>query len=214
MIIKQFRFKDYPREVSLGVIRPKYYKQGTHIPKYLSNKIDYLYAFDKKGILIDLHTKKPLLKNPNQAGTVRKLVISGNSIHRISDSEIESKIQVDNYVKIKTCLKNFYLDNLPFTDYIIKEQVVIEFIFITTKEDVLALGKENDLDNYKQFYEKAFLDSIQSKIWDVKEKKLIHNEKAIVENDNMNYIVRLEHEIQIKDYRELIINIKRYEKMN
>lgn len=212
MIIKQFRFKDYPREVSLGVIRPKYYKQGTHIPKYLSNKIDYLYAFDKKGILIDLHTKKPLLKNPNQAGTVRKLVISGNSIHRISDSEIESKIQVDNYVKIKTCLKNFYLDNLPFTDYIIKEQVVIEFIFITTKEDVLALGKENDLDNYKQFYEKAFLDSIQSKIWDVKEKKLIHNEKAIVENDNMNYIVRLEHEIQIKDYRELIINIKRYEK--
>jgi len=212
MIIKQFRFKDYPREVSLGVIRPKYYKQGTHIPKYLSNKIDYLYAFDKKGILIDLHTKKPLLKNPNQAGTVRKLVISGNSIHRISDSEIESKIQVDNYVKIKTCLKNFYLDNLPFTDYIIKEQVVIEFIFITTKEDVLALGKENDLDNYKQFYEKAFLDSIQSKIWDVKEKKLIHNEKAIVENDNMNYIVRLEHEIQIKDYRELIINIKRYNK--
>jgi hypothetical protein len=212
MLIKQFRFKDYPREVSLGVIRPKYYKQGTHIPKYLSNKIDYLYAFDKKGILIDLHTKKPLLKNPNQAGTVRKLVISGNSIHRISDSEIESKIQVDNYVKIKTCLKNFYLDNLPFTDYIIKEQVVIEFIFITTKEDVLALGKENDLDNYKQFYEKAFLDSIQSKIWDVKEKKLIHNEKAIVENDNMNYIVRLEHEIQIKDYRELIINIKRYNK--
>jgi hypothetical protein len=72
MLIKQFRFKDYPREVSLGVIRPKYYKQGTHIPKYLSNKIDYLYAFDKKGILIDLHTKKPLLKNPNQAGTVRK----------------------------------------------------------------------------------------------------------------------------------------------
>lgn len=212
MLIKQFRFKDYPREVSLGVIRPKYYKQGTHIPKYISNKIDYLYAFDKKGILIDLHTKKPLLKNPNQAGTVRKLVISGNSIHRISDSEIESKIQVDNYVKIKTCLKNFYLDNLPFTDYIIKEQVVIEFIFITTKEDVLALGKENDLDNYKQFYEKAFLDSIQSKIWDVKEKKLIHNEKAIVENDNMNYIVRLEHEIQIKDYRELIINIKRYNK--
>lgn len=212
MIIKQFRFKDYPREVSLGVIRPKYYKQGTHIPKYLSNKIDYLYDFDKKGILIDLHTKKPVLKNPNQAGTVRKLVISGNSIHRISDSEIESKIQVDNYVKIKTCLKNFYLDNLPFTDYIIKEQVVIEFIFITTKEDVLALGKENDLDNYKQFYEKAFLDSIQSKIWDVKEKKLIHNEKAIVENDNMNYIVRLEHEIQIKDYRELIINIKRYNK--
>lgn len=212
MLIKQFRFKDYPRYVSLGVIRPKYYKKGTHIPKYLSNKIDYLYAFDKKGILIDLHTKKPLLKNPNQAGTVRKLVISGNSIHRISDSEIESKIQVDNYVKIKTCLKNFYLDNLPFTDYIIKEQVVIEFIFITTKEDVLALGKENDLDNYKQFYEKAFLDSIQSKIWDVKEKKLIHNEKAIVENDNMNYIVRLEHEIQIKDYRELIINIKRYNK--
>lgn len=212
MIIKQFRFKDYPREVSLGVIRPKYYKQGTHIPKYLSNKIDYLYTFDKKGILIDLHTKKPLLKNPNQAGTVRKLVISGNSIHRISDSEIESKIQVDNYVKIKTCLKNFYLDNLPLTDYIIKEQVVIEFIFITTKEDVLALGKENDLDNYKQFYEKAFLDSIQSKIWDVKEKKLIHNEKAIIENDNMNYIVRLEHEIQIKDYRELIINIKRYER--
>lgn len=212
MLIKQFRFKDYPREVSLGVIRPKYYKQGTHIPKYLSNKIDYLYAFDKKGILIDLHTKKPLLKNPNQAGTVRKLVISGNSIHRISDNDIESKIQVDNYVKIKTCLKNFYLDNLPFTDYIIKEQVVIEFIFITTKEDVLALGKENDLDNYKQFYEKAFLDSIQSKIWDVKEKKLIHNEKAIIENDNMNYIVRLEHEIQIKDYRELIINIKRYER--
>ena len=212
MLIKQFRFKDYPREVSLGVIRPKYYKQGTHIPKYLSNKIDYLYAFDKKGILIDLHTKKPLLKNPKEAGTIRKLVISGNSIHRISDSEIESKIQVDNYVKIKTCLKNFYLDNLPLTDYIIKEQVVIEFIFITTKEDVLALGKENDLDNYKQFYEKAFLDSIQSKIWDVKEKKLIHNEKAIVENDNMNYIVRLEHEIQIKDYRELIINIKRYNK--
>ena len=212
MIIKQFRFKDYPRDVSLGVIRPKYYKEGTHIPKYILNKVDYLYAFDKKGILIDLHTKKPLLKNPNQAGTVRKLVISGNSIHRISDSEIESKIQVDNYVKIKTCLKNFYLDNLPLTDYIIKEQVVIEFIFITTKEDVLALGKENDLDNYKQFYEKAFLDSIQSKIWDVKEKKLIHNEKAIVENDNMNYIVRLEHEIQIKDYRELIINIKRYER--
>ena len=86
------------------------------------------------------------------------------------------------------------------------------FIFITTKEDVLALGKENDLDNYKQFYEKAFLDSIQSKIWSTKEKKLIHNEKAIIENDNMNYIVRLEHEIQIKDYRELIINIKRYNK--
>lgn len=212
MIIKQFRFKDYPRDVSLGVIRAKYYKKGTHIPKYISNQIDYLYDFDKKGILIDLHTKKPLLKNPNQAGTIRKLVISGNSIHRISDSEIESKIQIENYVKIKTCLKDFYLDNLPFTDYIIKEQVVIEFIFITTKEDVLALGKENDLDNYKQFYEKAFLDSIQSKIWDVKEKKLIHNEKAIVENDNMNYIVRLEHEIQIKDYRELIINIKRYNK--
>lgn len=212
MIIKQFRFKDYPRDVSLGVIRAKYYKKGTHIPKYISNQIDYLYDFDKKGILIDLHTKKPLLKNPNQAGTIRKLVISGNSIHRISDSEIESKIQIENYVKIKTCLKDFYLDNLPFTDYIIKEQVVIEFIFITTKEDVLALGKENDLDNYKQFYEKAFLDSIQSKMWDVKEKKLIHNEKAIVENDNMNYIVRLEHEIQIKDYRELIINIKRYNK--
>lgn len=212
MIIKQFRFKDYPRDVSLGVIRAKYYKKGTHIPKYISNQIDYLYDFDKKGILIDLHTKKPLLKNPNQAGTIRKLVISGNSIHRISDSEIESKIQIENYVKIKTCLKDFYLDNLPFTDYIIKEQVVIEFIFITTKEDVLALGKENDLDNYKQFYEKAFLDSIQSKIWDVKEKKLIHNEKAIVENDNINYIVRLEHEIQIKDYRELIINIKRYNK--
>lgn len=212
MIIKQFRFKDYPREVSLGIIRPKYYKQGTHIPKYLSNKIDYLYDFDKKGILIDLHTKKPVLKNPNQAGTVRKLHITGASLHNITDNDIQSKIQVDNYVKIKTCLKNFYLDNLPLTDYIIKEQVVIEFIFITTKEDVLALGKENDLDNYKQFYEKAFLDSIQSKIWDVKEKKLIHNEKAIVENDNMNYIVRLEHEIQIKDYRELIINIKRYNK--
>ena len=212
MIIKQFRFKDYPRDVSLGIIRAKYYKKGTHILKYILNKVDYDYDFDKKGILIDLHTKKPLLKNPNQAGTVRKLVISGNSIHRISDSEIESKIQVDNYVKIKTCLKNFYLDNLPFTDYIIKEQVVIEFIFITTKEDVLALGKENDLDNYKQFYEKAFLDSIQSKIWSTKEKTLIHNEKAIIENDNMNYIVRLEHEIQIKDYRELIINIKRYER--
>ena len=36
------------------------------------------------------------------------------------------------------------------------------------------------------------------------------NTKAIIENDNMNYIIRLEHEIQIKDYRELIINIKKY----
>ncbi len=210
MIIKQFRFKDYPRDVSLGIIRPKYYKKGTHIPKYILNKVDYLYDFDKKGILIDLHTKKPLLKNPKEAGTVRKLHIAGASLHNITDNERLARVQVDNYVKIKGCLKNFYLDNLPLTDYIIKEPVVIEFIFTTTKEDVLTLGKENDLDNYKQFYEKAFLDSIQSKIWSVEEKKLIHNNKAIIENDNMNYIVRLEHEIQIKDYRELIINIKRY----
>ncbi len=212
MIIKQFRFKDYPRDVSLGIIRPKYYKEGTHIPKYILNKVDYLYAFDKKGILIDLHTKKPLLKNPKEAGTVRKLHIAGASLHNITDNDIQSKIQVDNYVKIKNCLKNFYLDNLPITDYIIKEEVVIEFIFITTKEDVLTLGKENDLDNYKQFYEKAFLDSIQTKIWSVEQKKLITNIRAIIENDNMHYIRRLEHEIQIKDYRELIINIKRYEK--
>lgn len=210
MIIKQFRFKDYPRDVSLGIIRPKYYKKGTHIPKYILNKVDYLYDFDKKGILIDLHTKKPLLKNPKEAGTVRKLHIAGASLHNITDNERLARVQVDNYVKIKGCLKNFYLDNLPLTDYIIKEPVVIEFIFTTTKEDVLTLGKENDLDNYKQFYEKAFLDSIQSKIWDVTEKKLIHNNKAIIENDNMYYVRRLEHEIQIKDYRELIINIKRY----
>ncbi len=210
MIIKQFRFKDYPRDVSLGIIRPKYYKKGTHIPKYILNKVDYLYDFDKKGILIDLHTKKPLLKNPREAGTVRKLHIAGASLHNITDNERLARVQVDNYVKIKGCLKNFYLDNLPLTDYIIKEPVVIEFIFTTTKEDVLTLGKENDLDNYKQFYEKAFLDSIQSKIWDVTEKKLIHNNKAIIENDNMYYVRRLEHEIQLKDYRELIINIKRY----
>lgn len=210
MIIKQFRFKDYPRDVSLGIIRAKYYKKGTHIPKYILNKVDYLYDFDKKGILIDLHTKKPLLKNPKEAGTVRKLHIAGASLHNITDNERLARVQVDNYVKIKGCLKNFYLDNLPLTDYIIKEPVVIEFIFTTTKEDVLTLGKENDLDNYKQFYEKAFLDSIQSKIWDVTEKKLIHNNKAIIENDNMYYVRRLEHEIQLKDYRELIINIKRY----
>lgn len=210
MIIKQFRFKDYPRDVSLGIIRPKYYKKGTHIPKYILNKVDYLYDFDKKGILIDLHTKKPLLKNPKEAGTVRKLHIAGASLHNITDNERLARVQVDNYVKIKGCLKNFYLDNLPLTDYIIKEPVVIEFIFTTTKEDVLTLGKENDLDNYKQFYEKAFLDSIQSKIWSVEEKKLIHNNKAIIENDNMYYVRRLEHEIQLKDYRELIINIKRY----
>ena len=210
MIIKQFRFKDYPRDVSLGIIRPKYYKKGTHIPKYILNKVDYLYDFDKKGILIDLHTKKPLLKNPREAGTVRKLHIAGASLHNITDNERLARVQVDNYVKIKGCLKNFYLDNLPLTDYIIKEPVVIEFIFTTTKEDVLTLGKENDLDNYKQFYEKAFLDSIQSKIWSVEEKKLIHNNKAIIENDNMYYVRRLEHEIQLKDYRELIINIKRY----
>ena len=211
MIIKQFRFKEYPRDVSLGIIRPKYYKEGTHIPKYISNKIDYDYAFDKKGILIDLHTKKPLLKNPHEAGTVRKLHIAGASLHNITDNERLARVQVDNYVKIKGCLKEFYLNNLPITDYIIKEEVVIEFIFITTKEDVLALGKENDLDNYKQFYEKAFLDSIQAKIWSVEQKKLITNIRAIIENDNMHYIRRLEHEIQIKDYRELIINIKRYE---
>lgn len=212
MIIKQFRFKDYPRDVSLGIIRPKYYKEGTHIPKYISNKIDYDYAFDKKGILIDLHTKKPLLKNLKEAGTVRKLHIAGASLHNITDNEKLARVQVDNYVKIKGCLKDFYLNNLPITDYIIKEEVVIEFIFITTKEDVLTLGKENDLDNYKQFYEKAFLDSIQTKIWSVEQKKLITNIRAIIENDNMHYIRRLEHEIQIKDYRELIINIKRYEK--
>lgn len=210
MIIKQFRFKDYPRDVSLGIIRAKYYKKGTHIPKYILNKVDYDYDFDKKGILIDLHTKKPLLKNPREAGTVRKLHIAGASLHNITDNERLARVQVDNYVKIKGCLKNFYLDNLPLTDYIIKEPVVIEFIFTTTKEDVLTLGKENDLDNYKQFYEKAFLDSIQSKIWSVEEKKLIHNNKAIIENDNMYYVRRLEHEIQLKDYRELIINIKRY----
>lgn len=210
MIIKQFRFKDYPRDVSLGIIRAKYYKKGTHIPKYILNKVDYLYDFDKKGILIDLHTKKPLLKNPREAGTVRKLHIAGASLHNITDNERLARVQVDNYVKIKGCLKDFYLNNLPITDYIIKEEVVIEFIFITTKEDVLTLGKENDLDNYKQFYEKAFLDSIQTKIWDVTEKKLIHNNKAIIENDNMYYVRRLEHEIQLKDYRELIINIKRY----
>lgn len=210
MIIKQFRFKDYPRDVSLGIIRAKYYKKGTHIPKYILNKVDYDYDFDKKGILIDLHTKKPLLKNPREAGTVRKLHIAGASLHNITDNERLARVQVDNYVKIKGCLKDFYLNNLPITDYIIKEEVVIEFIFTTTKEDVLTLGKENDLDNYKQFYEKAFLDSIQSKIWDVTEKKLIHNNKAIIENDNMYYVRRLEHEIQLKDYRELIINIKRY----
>lgn len=210
MIIKQFRFKDYPRDVSLGIIRAKYYKKGTHIPKYILNKVDYDYDFDKKGILIDLHTKKPLLKNPKEAGTVRKLHIAGASLHNITDNERLARVQVDNYVKIKGCLKDFYLNNLPITDYIIKEEVVIEFIFTTTKEDVLTLGKENDLDNYKQFYEKAFLDSIQSKIWDVTEKKLIHNNKAIIENDNMYYVRRLEHEIQLKDYRELIINIKRY----
>lgn len=212
MIIKQFRFKDYPRDVSLGIIRPKYYKEGTHIPKYILNKVDYLYAFDKKGILIDLHTQKPLLKNLKEAGTVRKLHIAGASLHNITDNEKLARVQVDNYVKIKGCLKEFYLNNLPITDYIIKEEVVIEFIFITTKEDVLTLGKENDLDNYKQFYEKAFLDSIQAKIWSVEQKKLITNIRAIIENDNMHYIRRLEHEIQIKDYRELIINIKRYEK--
>lgn len=211
MILKQFVYKDYPREVPLGIIRPKYYKKtDKRIPIKYQNDF---YDFDNKGILVDCNTLKPVLKNPKEAGTRRMLKVSGQSVHNISGN---SNIDIANYITIKKHLKEFFEAN---TDPLevnqkITTPVTIEFIFITTPDDVLVPNYINDLDNYKQFYEKVYLDTIQEYRYENIDKhkraKLVKNPKGFIPNDNMNYVKRLEYEVIIAKERKLIINIKQH----
>lgn len=214
MLLRQFIFDDYPRYVPKGIIRPKYYTKSSKIPKRLANEIGYTCDFNKKGILIDLSTYEPILSNAKEAGTQRFLKIAGQSIHKGSSKT--SQIDLGNYIAIKKYLKTYFKTHLK-PSVIINEPIRIEFIYFTTLDDVApTTSNTDDLDNYKQYYEKTFLDVIQE--YEFTERGVIEkNPVGFLFNDNVHCIKRIEHEIVIiehpnlvSNYRKLVINIYKH----
>jgi len=216
MLLRQFVFHDYPRYVPKGIIRAKYYtKSSKKIPKKLTNEIGYTCDFNKKGVLVDLSTYEPILSNAKEAGTQRFLKIAGQGLHTKGNSK-KSQMDLGNYIAIKRYLKDYFKKSLK-PSAIINEPIRIEFIYFTTLDDV-APTKSNidDLDNYKQYYEKTFLDVIQEH--EFTERGVVEkNPVGFILNDNVHCIKRIEHEIvisnnpnSVSNYRKLIINIYKY----
>lgn len=190
--IKRLVFKDLPIEIDYGKPRgKKYYKEHeSKFPPSIRNNIDvlYEYKYDKKTgkhFLVHIDQDKPVLQNYKTANQPSTVPINA----QLSNSQ-----NMTNYykiIKIKQHLKYFFLSNLKGGFFINNKPLYIEFVYVLKE-----FNKERDLDNFKGFYEKVFLDCIQKKRFNGKN-ELVDNPLGIIDNDKIEFVNKLSHELII-----------------
>ncbi|MHA2064010.1 MAG: hypothetical protein ACXABY_06485 [Candidatus Thorarchaeota archaeon] len=125
--------------------RPVYYLRGEHIPKkYKGDR----YGFDKDGRLIDLNTKKKLLRNAGTVDKPRMKAINGQAIYNGSVSMFSRDIMIKQ-------IKEWFTDNIPAGYPIFRDSVAIRYYLEAPRDD-----SDWDLDNRMMPYIKAFQDVI------------------------------------------------------
>lgn len=185
--------------------RAKYYEEGEKIPKkYQNNSYEFtkVKSSSKKTriVLFNKKTNEPVIKNPNTAGTPKFTTIAGNDLwntHRVGNY-IE-KIKLSLQVYFWEIIKHFKLENEDLTELI---PIRIKFDFYTHKET-------QDLDNLSLFYQKAFADAIQNKVYP-KEKRWLDNDD--LKNIKSYYVNH--HDVKSKKEEKLIITISKADGCN
>ena len=208
-LIRKLIFNKLPLTVMGGKIRPKlFYKQDedTFKPRILAsiNKTNE-YFYDKKKdktYLVNIKTQEPVVKNYKLAGTIRILQINAQRLHKSGDANHFEGL------KIKKHLADYFLNVLnQYKDEVIiyNFPLYIEFIYV-----VQDFKKARDIDNFKGYYEKVFLDCIQTKIFDGIKGRVLDNPVGFIENDSIEYMNKISHELLIRPELENKMIIKIY----
>lgn len=147
-----FKFYDYPMHVQVSKSRrPVYYKKGSVLPKKYEDNIGLIYDWHN-GVLYNIRSAEPVIKNIKTAGTPRLKKINGQDLHNLSMTDYDRS-------SIVTELKNYFFNNLQKSDKVEIDEnkpIVIHMVFVA---DSSAIG---DIDNHALFYQKSFFDSIQT----------------------------------------------------
>jgi hypothetical protein len=192
-----------------GVIRPKKfyiqdeYKFKPRILASIGKTNEYFYdKKSKKTYLVNIKTQEPVIQNYKLANTTRILQINAQRLHKSGDANHFEGL------KIKKYLTDYFLNVLnQYKDEIIVYDfpLYIKFIYI-----VQEFKKARDIDNFKGYYEKVFLDCIQTKIFDGIKGRVFDNPVGFIENDSIEYMNKISHELLIRPELENKMIIKIY----
>jgi len=175
--IGEMLFENLPTKVQVVKhTKPIFYleEDAETLPKkYRNYYYDYI-----DGKLCDLDTNEPVLRNPDKAGQAKYVNIGGNKLHELA----YSSTGINTVIKIKNHLKDYFLTNIkPLKKFPIKYPLQLELKFYISETNPL------DRDNLVLFYEKIFLDCIQTTIFT--ERGVKHpNPKGFIPDDDINHI--------------------------
>lgn len=189
--IAMFVFEDIPLHITLSnIVKPKYFHvdDKRKLPIRYANKIGEYYDWSKDGYLYDIDTKDFIVSNPQDVGKPNGIRINGNILWEIATSDersIKKSIARSAIVHtIKRKLVKYFIDELA------KQSIPSEFKTPITINMVMECDLALDVDNQETFYKKAFLDSIQSKVWiyDGKTSKSVDNKVGFIFDDSPKYV--------------------------
>ena len=155
---------EYPVKVLLSNSRRnKYFTPSDKLPKKYQTK-QYGYHLGK---LVNLETKRPVVRNAISAGKPRYIAISGNALY----SGMHERVRMKIISELKDAIRP-HLPTQPFNELIGTP------IKITMKVYRTVGNADWDIDNFGIFWFKAFFDILR--------------DKKLIPDDNIQYIVGLE----------------------
>lgn len=212
-LIKEYIFKDYPREVKLtNGQRPKYFLNDKKLPIRIAKKIGTLYDFEykdfivkgkktKKQIIVDMHTRQPLYSNESKITEARTKNIRGQELHSLTLMPAHRSIIIET-------LKEYFIHNMVNQGIIVEKinNLYIELEFCTDERylgtvftDGLKDISVGDLDSHELFYKKSLFDCIQFEQKRKDQLGMIPNPCGFIPYDNVRYL---------NDYRIIFTNTR------
>lgn len=214
-LIKEYIFEDYPMTVNLSQSqRARYYYNDKKIPYRLVNKLNLDYDWElkvftqqgkkvKKEILVDMVTRKPILKNEKTVNTPKTKRIRGQELHDLTLLPGHRSLIVDT-------LKTYFVNNMVEQGVVqeVIQKLYLELEFTTDERYVASSFTDNlqdanigDLDNHELFYKKTLFDCLQHQQMrksDIQGKpEMVINPCGFIPYDNVRYL---------NDYRVIFIN--------
>lgn len=180
--------------------RKQFYSLETNIPKkYQSSS----YCFNAKGVLIDIETREPILKNPRTAGTERIKKISGQEMWSGMHCHLRSKIAKSLKIHFYHYIKD--LEPLAADDYPIGISLDVY--------DIMAGNA--DIDNLTSIYRKTLHDTLSGNVEFIKsddgkfypDRETYHQ---TIEDDDLNHVQYISsrfYPVDTTDERKLVIKI-------
>jgi hypothetical protein len=201
-ILREIRIRNFINRITLSKKRKSkhYLKNGTSIPKkYQTEKYD----FNKDGVLIDITTHIPVVKNIRTAGKERTIKISGQDIWVGMNHHLRSKISKE--------LKKFFYDAIKECQVLDDKDYPIG-ISIDIYD---VIQSSADIDNFEHIYRKCLHDALAGNIEFVKnENGKFSSDKenyiSIIKDDNLNYVrqmVTTFYPIENHDDSQMIIKL-------